>query len=319
MAQHIHMRNFLFVSALLFLAGCGGEDKPKANANTTVDPKAVQVREVVGIGKVEPESEITNLAAPVGGVITGVFRNDGDSTRNGEVLLQLDDAIEQARAGRNRAQISTQQSQVALERTRIKDIQVRLDNKRRQLQESQSLLSKGAETRDAVADLETEVGSLEGQLEERQASVRAAEQRIGELQQDLKLANTEIEQKKIRSPQNGTILDMQVSKGESISQYATYAEFAPAGRIIVRAEVDELYSNKIQPGQQVDVRYTGTAQTLARGEVISAGAYLKKKSLFSVKADDQEDRRVREVRIALPDSARLTINTKVECIFKIQP
>ncbi len=313
------MRIYPLVIALSGIIACGQADKPEANASTTVDPKAVDVREVVGIGKVEPESEITNLAAPVGGVIVGVFREDGDSTRSGEVLLQLDDAIEQARAGRNRAQITTQQAQVALEKTRIKDITVRLNNKRRQLQESQSLLSKGAETRNAVADLETEVRSLEGQLEERQASVRAAEQRIGELQQDLRLANTEIEQKKIRSPQQGTILDMQVSKGESISQYATYAEFAPAGRIIVRAEVDELFSDKIKPGQQVDIRYTGTAQTLARGEVISAGAYLKKKSLFSVKADDQEDRRVREVRIALPDSAKLTINTKVECIFKIQP
>lgn len=313
------MRNTILWIALISFAGCGGDEKPQANAITTVDPKAVDVREVVGIGKVEPESEITNLAAPVGGVITGVFRADGDTARGGEVLLQLDDAIEQARAGRNRAQITTQQAQVALEKTRIKEITVRLNNKRRQLEESRSLFNKGAETRDAVADLETEFRGLEGQLEERQASVRAAEKRIGELQQDLRLANTEIEQKKIRSPQNGTILDMQVSKGESINQYATYAEFAPAGAIIVRAEVDELYSNKIQPGQQVDIRYTGTAQTLARGQVISAGAYLKKKSLFSVKADDQEDRRVREVRIALPDSARLTINTKVECIFKIQP
>jgi multidrug resistance efflux pump len=317
MAHIKNMRNILLLIALVSFAGCGGDEK--TNVSTTVDPKAVNVREVVGIGKVEPENEITNLAAPVGGVITAVFRQDGDTTRGSEILLQLDDAIEQARAGRNRAQISTQQAQVALEKTRIKDISVRLANKRRQLQESNALLSKGAETRDAVADLETDVRSLEGQLDERQASVRAAEQRIGELQQDLRLANTEIEQKKIRSPQNGTILDMQVSKGESINQFATYAEFAPAGRIIVRAEVDELYSSKIQPGQQVDVRYTGTAQTLTKGQVISAGAYLKKKSLFSVKADDQEDRRVREVRIALPDSAKLTINTKVECIFKIQP
>lgn len=313
------MRIIIVCIALLLFAACGGEDKPKEAPSTTVDPAALPVREVVGIGKVEPENEITNLAAPVGGVITGVFRQDGDTTRSGEVLLQLDDAIEQARAGRNRAQISTQQAQVAVEKTRIKEISAKLNNKRRQLQESRNLLSKGAETRDAVADLETEVRGLEGQMEERQASVREAELRIGELQQDLRLAETEIAQKKIRSPQNGTILDMQVSTGESISQYATYAEFAPAGRIIVRAEVDELFSDKVRPGQQVDIRYTGTAQTLARGEVISTGAYLKKKSLFSVKADDQEDRRVREVRIALPDSARLTINTKVECIIKIQP
>jgi multidrug resistance efflux pump len=218
-----------------------------------------------------------------------------------------------------RTQISTQQAEVTVEEAGIRESEARLGNKRRQLAEAKTLLDKGAETRDAYHDLETEVRALEGKLEQGRASVTAAQRRIGELQQELRLSETEAAQKKIRAPYNGTVLDMQVAKGESISQYATYAEFAPEGRTIVRAEVDELYSDKVRPGQPVNVRYTGTAQTLARGEVLSVGAYLKKKSLFSVKADDQEDRRVREVRIALPDSAKLTINTKVECIIKIKP
>ena len=313
------MRIYLIFFAFIFLAACGGEDKPKEPASTTVDPAAVPVREVVGIGKVEPENEITNLAAPVGGVIASVYKHDGDSIRAGDLLLQLDDAIEQANAGKIRAQISTQQAQVAVEKTRVSEINARLANKRRQLKESKALLDKGAETRDAYGDIEAEVRGLEGQLEERKASIQAAEKRIGELQQDLRLAETEIAQKKVRAPGAGVLLDMQVSRGESLSQYATYAEFAPAGRTIVRAEVDELFSDKVRPGQSVTIRYTGTAQTLAQGEVISVGAYLKKKSLFSVKADDQEDRRVRELRIALPDSTNLTLNTKVECTINIQP
>jgi multidrug resistance efflux pump len=279
----------------------------------------VPVREVVGIGKVEPENEIIKLAATSGGIIKAVYKNDGEAVRAGDLLLQLDDDIEQVRIRQGRSQISTQQAQVSVEQAGIRESEARLGNKRRQLAESKTLVDKGAETRDAYQDLVTEVRALEGKLEQGRASVTAAERRIGELREELRLAETEAAQKMIRAPNNGIILDMQVSKGESIGQFATYAEFAPEGRTIVRAEVDELYSDKVKPGQSVDIRYTGTAQSLARGEVLSVGAYLKKKSLFSVKADDQEDRRVLEVRIALPDSAKLTINTKVECIIKLQP
>jgi multidrug resistance efflux pump len=305
--------------ALVLLSACGGEDKPKGPTATTVDPASVPVREVVGIGKVEPENEIIKLAATSGGIIKAVYKNDGEAVRAGDLLLQLDDDIEQVRIRQGRSQISTQQAQVSVEQAGIRESEARLGNKRRQLAESKTLVDKGAETRDAYQDLVTEVRALEGKLEQGRASVTAAERRIGELREELRLAETEAAQKMIRAPNNGIILDMQVSKGESIGQFATYAEFAPEGRTIVRAEVDELYSDKVKPGQSVDIRYTGTAQSLARGEVLSVGAYLKKKSLFSVKADDQEDRRVLEVRIALPDSAKLTINTKVECIIKLQP
>jgi hypothetical protein len=45
--------------------------------------------------------------------------------------------------------------------------------------------------------------------------------------------------------------------------------------------------------------------------------YLKKKSLFSEKSDDQEDRRVREIKIALINDSGLLINSKVECVIKL--
>jgi hypothetical protein len=45
--------------------------------------------------------------------------------------------------------------------------------------------------------------------------------------------------------------------------------------------------------------------------------YLKKKSIFSEKSDDQEDRRVREIKISIKDASSLIINSKVECKIKL--
>lgn len=110
---------------------------------------------------------------------------------------------------------------------------------------------------------------------------------------------------------------MQVTQGAALNQYATYAEFAPEGALIVRAEVDELFSQKLKVGQQVDIHYAGSQEVIAKGDIKMLSPYLKKKSLFSEKANDQEDRRVREVRISIKDNTDLVINSKVECVIKL--
>ena len=53
-------------------------------------------------------------------------------------------------------------------------------------------------------------------------------------------------------------------------------------------------------------------------KIVILSPYLKKKSLFSVKASDQEDRMVREVKIALEGDTDLIINEKVECIIHVK-
>jgi multidrug resistance efflux pump len=307
------------VLLLCLLAACGGGDKTAEATAKTVNPDSVQVKELIGIGKVEPENEIVNLAATSGGIVTAVPKKDGDTVKVGEVLVQLDDATEQIKVSQIRSQVKTQQTQVDIEATNLKNNEVKIENKKRQLATSKALYEKGAETKDAYDDLATEVKSLEVDIEKSNATIRQAKDRIAELNQQLKLAETEAGQKKIKSPYDGVLLDMKIAKGSAIDQYATFAEFAPKGNTIIRAEVDELFADKLAVGQKVDIRYTGNAKIIAKGELLTISPYLKKKSLFSAKADDQEDRRVREIRVSLGNNTPLVINSKVECIIKIQP
>jgi multidrug resistance efflux pump len=304
---------------LCLLAACGSDDKTAEAAGKTVNPDSVKVKEIIGIGKVEPENEIVNLAATSGGIVTAIGKNDGDTVKSGDLLVQLDDATEQIKVIQIRSQIKTQQTQVEIEGSNLKNNEVKLVNKKRQFATSKALYEKGAETKDAFEDLATEVKSLEVDIEKSASTIRQAKDRIGELNQQLRLAETEAGQKKIKSLYDGVMLDMKIAKGAAIDQYATFAEFAPEGRTIIRAEVDELFADKLAVGQKVDIRYTGNAKIIATGELLTISPYLKKKSLFSVKADDQEDRRVREIRVSLDNNAPLVINSKVECIIKIQP
>jgi hypothetical protein len=94
------------------------------------------------------------------------------------------------------------------------------------------------------------------------------------------------------------------------------SEFAPVGPVMAITEIDELFADKVKEGQIAEIRLQGDTVIIGSGKVILAAPYLRKKSLFSDKADNLEDRRVREVRVQLDSSTRILIGSRVECIIK---
>ncbi len=213
--------------------------------------------------------------------------------------------------------MQSQRSQIEVEQLQLKEAQLNFDNKNLLLSKTKRLIDSGAEAQQVYDDLVTETKVLEVSVQKAKAAVQLSVNKLNELNAQLKSAEIEAQKKLFKSPYTGVLLDMQLAKGEAVTQYATFAEFAPGGNLIVRAEVDELFSEKVKAGQKVDVVYTGNDNVVATGEIKMVSPYLKKKSLFSESTSDQEDRRVREVRIMLSNPGNLIINAKVECKIKL--
>jgi multidrug resistance efflux pump len=131
-------------------------------------------------------------------------------------------------------------------------------------------------------------------------------------------AEVEAGQKTCRSPFDGILLSLAVTKGSSVSQLSTYAEMAPSEPEIVKAEVDELFADRLEVGQPADIRYIGSDSVIAKGKLSFISPYLTRKSLFSEKAGDQEDRLVRMVKVSMEPPVMLILNSKVECIIRIK-
>ncbi len=142
--------------------------------------------------------------------------------------------------------------------------------------------------------------------------------RLRELAEQVRYAEAEASKKILRSPYDGLMLEMHIEKGSAVNQFEKYAEVAPTGPMTVRTEVDELFAGRLSMGLDADIRFIGSDSVVARGKVIFLSPYLKKKSLFSQKANDQEDRLVREVRIKLEGDNGLILNSKVESVIKIK-
>jgi multidrug resistance efflux pump len=309
----------LLVPVIITACGGGEETKEKsATGSDSVNSAMVEVSEVVGVGKVEPEKEIISLAASTGGIVKEIYRNDGDSIRKDEPLLRLDDELELIKVSRLRSQYNTQKSQEEIDVLNLGESEAKLANKKRLLESVISLAAKGAETRQTLDDLETEVTTLSLTVEKNKATVKLAAGRLKELAEEVRYSEAEASKKILRSPYNGMMLEMLIEKGSSVKQFDKYAEVAPSGPITVRTEVDELFAGRLRTGLDADIRFIGSDSVVASGRVIFLSPYLKKKSLFSQKASDQEDRLVREVRIKLEGENRLILNSKVESVIKLK-
>ena len=122
----------------------------------------------------------------------------------------------------------------------------------------------------------------------------------------------------MRSPYDGILLELKIEKGNAVNQFETFAEVAPSGPMTVRTEVDELFAARLREGLDADIRFVGSDSVVAKGKVIFVSQYLKKKSLFSQKANEQEDRLVREAIIKLEGENGLLLNSKVESVIKLK-
>jgi len=310
----------ILIIAASVLTGCGSKDGDSNETAVTAPPvnsSLVNITEVVGVGKVEPEGEIISLAAPAGGVVREVMKHDGENVSRGDAILALDDELEQIRVLQLRGQYQAQVAQVDIDAASLAEAEARLDNKERLLESVRSLAEKGAETAQALDDLITEVETLRLEAVRSKASLALSRSRLQELDAQLRYAVAEADRKTLRAPFDGLLLETHVRAGAAVNQYEPFAELAPSGRTIVIAEIDELFADRLSTDLHAEIRYIGSDSAIATGTLYFLSPYLKKKSLFSGKSSEQEDRLVREIRILLDGNPDLIFNTKVECVVKL--
>lgn len=308
---------------VMYSGGCTSDQKTKNKKEATsangeiVHPDSAAIKEIVGIGKVSPAEDIIDLSATAGGIVTVIYKQEGDSVHKGEAILQLNDAAEQLQLQQIRAQLQTQQSQIDFEKLALKETDVDINNKIKNLTIAKNLFNKGAETKQVVDDLEKDLALLQVSKSKSQLTINQAIDKANELTASIKLRQLDIDQKILYAPFDGLLLQIAAKVGTALTLYQTYATIAPAGNKMVKAEVDELYSAKLKEGQQVDIQYVGTNERIATGRLIFLSPYLQKKSLFSEKTDDQEDRRVRQINISLNGNPTIILNAKVECVIHL--
>ncbi len=294
---------------------CGTDKKEAAQLNK-ID--SVTIREVIGIANVEPLQRILTLTPETNGIIKKINIEINQKVKKGDVLFVLDNETELAQLHQAESKLATQLSVIEKNKAAVKTAETNLNNAKTNLSRSKNLFESNAITKKQWEDEQLNFETKNLQFESGQADLQQAQKRLAELKSDIEYYHTIVSKKTIKAPLNGTILSVDTKLGSNVATSTALSDFAPDGPVMAITEIDELFADKIKIGQPAYVRAQGDSIVLAKGKVILAAPYLRKKSLFSDKADNLEDRRVREVRVQLDSTETLLIGSRVECIIELK-
>ncbi len=304
---------------IIIIFGCllfACKDK-EVNNNIPSTQPFIDVNQVVGIGRIEPENEIIQLSAEVGGIVQKIYKNENDSVQKGDVIFELRHTVEGAYIAQLEQAVALQYAQIKVDESSINESKIRYSNSSVELNRLKSLLSKGAETKQVVDNAEAEMQSYDANIKKLRATVEVSKLKWKESKAQVDVAKAQLKQKYITAPVSGVILELDVQTGNYIDSKQILGLLNPEGKTIVVCEIDELFASKIKIGQSTIIRNFGALDSLSTGKVFFVSTFLKKKSLFTDQPGEKEDRRVREIKISIDDPLSLLLNARVECVVKL--
>jgi HlyD family secretion protein len=195
-------------------------------------------------GYVTPRRRAT-VAAKITGRVTGVFFDEGNRVKNGQLLATLDDldvrrALDSAVADRN----ST--------RATIQDFEVQLRYAEIQLHRATELKAANVQSQDQLDNAQTAADSLHAKIALAKQQVAASEAKIQEAQQA-------VDNCTIKAPFAGIIVSKDAQVGEMVSPISAGGGFTRTGiaTIVdmnsneVEVDVNEAYIARVESGQRV--------------------------------------------------------------------
>lgn len=238
-------------------------------------------------GVVVPAVEYA-VVSPIASRILQAYRQNGDSVRAGDALLQLDLAATQLEAGRYAEQLEMKEyeleqlraqsaSTVSDMKMQLEVAEMKIEQKATELRNERRMDSVGGGTPGKVqaAEIALKVLRLEAnQLKERivnaqriaraSDNIKGLETRIARKNYDL--AAKTLEEAKIAAPIDGVITFINTQVGSQVGLGQQVATVAAMDRLRVDGELPDSYAGRVAAGQRVEVR-SGTKQL--EGTVVS--------------------------------------------------
>jgi membrane fusion protein (multidrug efflux system) len=227
------------VALCLVLAACGrdGEaaEKPKADAGVTLGPENVYVVVAEEIatgpqlaGSLAAERE-ARVNAEIGGLVQGVFADEGQPVRAGQLLARIDAAAirDQVLSGQSAVRSAEQQVSLA----------------RRNVERNETLAAAGAV---AQRDLETARNTLAGA----QAQLAGARAQLSSAQEQMGKAT-------VNAPISGIVSERPVSAGSVVQMGGPLFTIVDPGSMQLEASVPAAELGQVRIGAPVRFTVTG--------------------------------------------------------------
>lgn len=298
----------------LVLSACGTKEEKKISVEKY---KVDKIDQIIGIARIEPAAKISPIGAEIAGKVVQIHVQEGQFVKKGTLLASLDQSLDQAQVQQSLAKVQTRQQRIKSLEAKVAAVELKVNLADIERQRDRNLADAKAGTQKAAFDSESAYSNLKAELAVAKADLAEANAALAEVESERNYTQKLLDKKNIYAPTDGMILNWDVKIGQAIAIGSKLADFAPEGELIATTEVDELFAMKVKKGQRVQINIQGTSELLSTGTVIYCAPFLSKKSIFNDRADNLEDRRVREVRVRIDQPDAVLIGSRVECVIKL--
>ncbi|MBD0335052.1 MAG: efflux RND transporter periplasmic adaptor subunit [Cyanobacteria bacterium Co-bin13] len=182
-----------------------------------------------------------------------------------------------------------------------------LDRQQATVDQLQADLQNAQATRDRlVRERQGNISNAQAQVQSAQAEKQLAEvaTRVQSAEQNLALAQAQLDRTVIKAPQAGKVLDVYVDPGEAVAPAETpILALGNTNQMYVVAEVYETDIGLVKPGQQVTITSrNGAFDQVLTGTVERVGLQIFKNDILDDDPAANADARVVEVRVRVDQS-----------------
>ena len=217
--------------------------EPSTEVEFTRAKKADIIERVSASGKIQPEIEV-KLSPDVSGEIVGLYVNEGDSVRAGQLLLKIrpdnyESLLSRAEAQVNSSKASVEQAKSGQSQSESRLLKAKIDYDRNRKLHDDKVIS------DADFDqFNSQYLVAKQDVESAKANVQAAVFNVKSTEAALKEARANLTKTTIYAPQSGTVSKLNVELGERVvgtSQMAgtELLRIANLNKMEVRVNVNE--------------------------------------------------------------------------------
>lgn len=247
------------------------------------------------------QSDAITIAPKISGYIDRVFVTENQVVKVGQALVQIDPRDYTAQASQSRAQIAVANASAAGVTAQVQEQLATIDQARAQLSSAQAqadlanaeaaryrpLAATGAETREHLAQLESQARQANASVAAARATLTGAQKRIATLKAQvdqaraqgdaaraqLSAAQTDVEATILRATADGRIGNKSVRQGQFVQASTRLMSLVPDKSLYVTANFKETQLGLMRPGQPVHVEIDalpgvelhGTIESIAPG------------------------------------------------------
>ena len=333
--------------ALSLLAGAGwmlrSLNSPQAAPSEPLRSPSAETIE--GLGYVEPASELRRLTSKVNGIVRRCVAQEGQQLNSGDVILELDRAVEERVLDVARAKLTLAKSRLAELDSGVNPHRIRVAERTMdrlaeayrhavsEFDRQEALVATKVTTmadfdryrtqRDqakiSLSEQEAELAHLRNHVTPEKRAVALVEVEL--TQSEVAQAETSVQNTLITAPCTGQVLRYMKREGDGCSTFLNEpaALFADTSRLRVRAEFDERFTSRLHPGLKAEIYGPTLGGKTFVGRVTSMESLMGSKTVFARSAAERKDLHVVELVIALPGNFSAPVGLRVDVRLMMTP